>query len=192
MRMGIRSTAVPDQKPQWGLAVLGLIALAVAGALAGYSQVHPGNGSALYRFGFSSMLAMKSWLTSAATALVVIQLVSALAMWGKLPGVRNVPAWVAGVHRWTGTVAFVVSLPVAFQCVWSLGFSSSSTRTLVHSILGCLFYGVFTAKMLALRMRRLPGWTLPVLGGLLAVVLTGIWFSAAFWYFTQPALPQPY
>ena len=52
-----------------------------------------------------------------------------------------------------------------------------------------LFYGVFAAKMLSLRLKGLPGWTLPVLGGLLAALLTVVWFSSAFWYFTQPGLP---
>jgi hypothetical protein len=183
-------TAPPvARKPQWGLAVITLAALAVAGVLAAYAQVHPGNGKTLFTLGFSAMKPMKSWLGTGATALVLVQVLSALAMWGKLPGVSNAPSWVSGLHRWSGTVAFVLTLPVAFHCVWSLGFSTFDARTLTHSVLGCVFYGVFTAKMLSLRMHKLPGWTLPILGGLLAAVLTGLWFSASFWYFTQDALP---
>jgi len=171
--------------PQWGLAILALVALAVGGVLAAYALVNPGDRRTLFTLGFSAMLPMKSWLTSAAAALVIVQVLSALAMWGKLPGVTNAPGWVSGLHRWSGTIAFVITVPVAFTCVWSLGFGTYSTRALVHSILGCAFYGVFAAKMLALRMHRLPGWVLPVLGGLLAAVLTGLWFGAAFWYFTS-------
>ena len=179
-----------DRRPtQWGLAWAGLAGLLVAAALAGYAKVHPGNGAKLVTFGFSGLLPMKAWLTSAATVLVLVQIASALAMWGKLPGVRADSAVWALLHRWTGTVAFVLTLPVAFHCVWSLGFSTYDTRTLVHSILGCVFYGAFCAKMLALRLKNLPGWALPVLGGLLATVLIAVWFSASFWYFTQPALP---
>ena len=174
---------------QWGLAWAGLLGLLVAAALAAYARVHPGDGAKLFTLGFSGLLAMKAWLTSAATVLVLVQIISALAMWGKLPGARaDSPVW-APLHRWTGTVAFVLTLPVAFHCVWSLGFSTYDTRTLVHSILGCVFYGIFSAKMLALRQKNVPGWALPVLGGLLATVLIGLWFTASFWYFTQPALP---
>lgn len=184
MTSGQRTDAAIAPRPQWGLAAVGLLGLAVAAALAGYAQVHPGNGKPLFTLGFGAMLPMKVWLTTGAAALVVVQVVTALAMWGKLPGVTRAPDWVGPLHRWSGTLAFVLTLPVAFHCVWSLGFATGDTRTLVHSVLGCAFYGVFAAKMLALRLHRLPGWTLPVLGGLLAAVLTGLWFSASFWYFT--------
>jgi hypothetical protein len=182
------STASPttaQRSPQWGLAVLGLVALIVGGVLAGFSLVHPGRGATLYTFGFSTVLEMKSYLTTAAAALVVVQVLSALAMWGKLPGVHSTPGWVSGLHRWSGTIAFVITVPVAFVCVWSIGFSTYLPRTLSHSILGCAFYGVFAAKMLALRMHRLPGWVIPVLGGALAAILTGLWFGSAFWFFTS-------
>ncbi len=173
------------QEPQWGLAAVGALGIAVAAVLAAYSFVHPGNGAAILTFGFRTLLAMKTWLTTAAMVFVVVQVISALAMWGKLPGVTGSPAWASPVHRWSGVVAFLLLLPVAFQCIWSLGFSDSSVRTITHSVAGCLFYGVFAAKMLSLRLHKLPGWTLPVLGGLLAVVLTVVWFTSALWYFTS-------
>ena len=175
----------PDRPSQWGLAVLGAVGLAVAAALAAYAEVHPGDGAALTTLGFSSLLEMKAWLTTAAAALVVVQVLSALAMWGRLPGVSDAPAWVPGLHRWTGTVAFLLTLPVAFHCVWSLGFEDASTRVLVHSVAGCVLYGVFAAKMLALRLRGLPSATVPVLGGLLAGVIVVLWFSSALWFFGQ-------
>src|SRR4051794_8876934 len=115
-------TSVPNTQraPQWALAAPCGIALPVAAGLAPYPEVHPGNGAALTTLGFSGMLQMKAWLTTAATVLVVVQVTSALAMWGRLPGVRTPPDWVSGLHRWTGTVAFVLTLPVVFHCVWSL------------------------------------------------------------------------
>jgi len=174
-----------DRPSQWGLAVLGAVGLAVAAALAAYAEVHPGDGAALTTLGFSSLLQMKAWLTTAAAALVVVQVMSALAMWGRLPGVTEAPTWVSGLHRWSGTVAFLLTLPVAFHCVWSLGFEDESARVLVHSVAGCVFYGVFAAKMLALRLRRLPSAAVPVLGGLLAGVLVVLWFSSALWFFGQ-------
>ena len=177
------------QEPRWGLAAVVALGLVVAAVLAAYSRVHPGNGAAINTFGFSTLLAAKSWLTSAAMIFLVVQVVSALAMWGRLPGVSGSPTWASPVHRWSGVIAFVLTLPVAFQCIWSLGFSDSSARTLIHSIAGCLFYGVFAAKMLSLRLHRLPGWTLPLLGGLLAAGLVVVWFSSAFWFFTASGLP---
>jgi len=184
-----QSPPVTQAAPRWGLAAVTGLGIVVAAILAGYSRVHPGNGAAIATFGFSALLAMKSWFTTAAMIFVLVQIASALAMWGRLPGVSGSPSWASPVHRWSGVVAFVLTLPVAFQCIWSLGFSDSSTRTLIHTIAGCLFYGVFAAKMLSLRLPRLPGWTLPVLGGLLAALLTVIWFSSAFWYFTQSGVP---
>lgn len=170
---------------QWGLAALGGVALAVAAGLGAYAEVHPGDSAALTTLGFGGVLEMKSWLTTAAAVFVLVQVVSALAMWGRLPGVTDAPPWVSGLHRWTGTVAFLLTLPVAFHCVWSLGFEDESARVLVHSVAGCVVYGVFAAKMLALRLRGLPSATVPVLGGLLAAVIVLVWFSSALWFFGQ-------
>ena len=185
--MQMTNTPVRTRSPNWSLAAAGLVGLAVAAALAAYARAHPGHGAALFTLGFTSMLSMKAWLTTIAGVFVVVQVVSALGMWGKLPGLKSDSLFLPVLHRWSGTAAFVISLPVAFHCVWSLGFSTFDTRTLVHSAAGCLFYGVFAAKMLSLRIRRLPGWVLPVLGGLLAALFTTLWFTAAFWYFSGPA-----
>ncbi len=174
------------QPPRWGLAIVAGFGIAVAAVLAAYSRVSPGDGGVIFTFGFTTLFAMKSWLCTAAMVFVVVQVVSALAMWGRLPGVSAAPAWASPVHRWSGVIAFVLTLPVAFQCIWSLGFSDDSPRVLIHSAAGIAFYGAFAAKMLSLRLRGLPGWSLPVLGGLLTALLTVVWFSSAFWYFTQP------
>jgi hypothetical protein len=178
-----------SQPPRWGLAAVGAVGIIVSAILAAYARVSPGDGAAITTLGFSTLLAMKSWLSTIVIVLVVVQVASALAMWGRLPGVSSAPDWVSPLHRWSGTVAFLVSLPIAFHCVWSLGFSDSSARTLIHSLAGCLVYGIFAAKMLALRLPGLPGWTLPVLGGALAVALTVVWFSSALWFFTVSGAP---
>ena len=176
-----------QSRPQWGLAAVGGLGIAVAAALAGYAHASPGDGATITTLGFSALLPMKAWLTSAATALVIVQLLTACSMWGRLG--RLQPDWAAPLHRWSGTLAFVITMPVVFHCVWSLGFATDSARTLIHSTAGCLFYGVFAAKMLSLRLRGLPGWTLPVLGGLLAALLVVLWFTASLWYFTQSGRP---
>jgi hypothetical protein len=169
-----------------------LIAAAVAGgavalALGTYGRVHEPTGGTITTFGFPTLIAMKVWLTTAVFALAIAQLTSALAMWGHLPGVRSRPRWLPAVHRWTGTLAFVGSLPIAYHCLWSLGFQDTDTRVLVHGLTGCAFYGAFTTKLLALRAERLPKHTLPILGGLLVTALTVLWLTSSLWFFTVSA-----
>ena len=54
---------------------------------------------------------------------------------------------------------------------------------LIHSLLGCVFFGVFTVKMLVLTKRGLAGWVVPLLGGLVFAVLVGVWLTSALWFF---------
>jgi hypothetical protein len=162
---------------------------AVAVALGTYGRVHDPTGGSITTFGFPEVLPMKAWFTTAVLALALAQLVSALALWGRLPGVRSVPRWLPPVHRWSGTAAFVVSLPVAYHCLWSLGFQDADARVLIHSLVGCAFYGAFATKMLALRIERLPGWALPVIGGLLVTCVTVLWLTSSLWFFTNVGFP---
>jgi len=73
---------------------------------------------------------------------------------------------------------------VVVHCLYALGFATYSTRTMAHSLLGCVFFGAFTVKMLSLPKRGLPGWALPLLGGLVFAALVGLWLTSAFWFFT--------
>lgn len=171
-----------------GAAVVLLGAL-VAVALGVYAGVHSPAGRPFATFGFSGMLQMKAWLTSVAGVLLLVQLGTALWMWGRLPGAGRAPAAVAPVHRWSGALAFSVSLPVALHCVWALGFQNGSPRVLLHGIAGCLFYGAYAAKMLGLRVRGLPGWSLPVLGGTVFTTLVLVWLTSALWFFTRSGVP---
>jgi hypothetical protein len=136
-----------------------------------------------YDLGFSSLFAMKVWLAVVVGVLAILQLLSALWMWRRLP-LGAPPKWIGTAHRATGTLAFLVSLPVAYACLYALGFQHYSARVLAHSLLGCLFYGAFVTKLLTLRTTRLPGWALPVVGGTLftavvAVVLTSAGYTLA-------------
>lgn len=175
--------------------VLRLLPLVAVGALISvslstYGRLHTPTGQGVYTFGFPAVLPMKAWLTTGAAVLAVSQGTSALWMWDRLPGISTPAAsWVATAHRWLGTLAFVLSVPVAYHCLWALGFQQTTTRVLAHSLLGCAFYGAFVAKMLALRSTRLPTWTLPAMGGLLVAVLTAIWFTSSLWFFTVVGFP---
>jgi hypothetical protein len=171
------------------LLVAAVIGAAVSVALGVYGRVHVPTGGVITTFGFPSLLPMKAWFATIAIALGIVQVISALAMWGRLPGVRHAPRWLPLMHRWTGTAAFLVSLPVAYHCLWSLGFQTTSTRVVIHSLLGCAFYGAFTTKMLALRIDGLPSRALPVIGGVLFALLTGLWLTSALWFFTTVGFP---
>jgi hypothetical protein len=87
-------------------------------------------------------------------------------------------------------MAFLVSLPVAYHCLWSLGFQDTSTRVLVHSLLGCAFYGVFVTKVTIVRSKGLPGIALPLAGGALFAVLVFVWETSALWFINQNGFPD--
>ncbi|MET7743176.1 DUF6529 family protein [Streptomyces sp. NPDC005385] len=156
-----------------------LVAAAVALGLGVYGRLHDPAGTAFNLAGFSSAGAVKSWLATAAFLFALVQFASALMMYGKLPG----PGWAATLHRWSGRIAFLVAVPVAVHCLYALGYQTYETRVLLHSLLGCFFFGAFSAKMLLLRWERLPGWLLPIVGGLVFAVLTAIWLTSALWFF---------
>jgi hypothetical protein len=117
--------------------------------------------------------------------LATVQVLLGARLFDKIHIPRHAPPWLGDAHRLVGIVAFALTLPVAYQCLWGLGFESTDTRVLVHSILGCVFYGAFTAKVLAVRMHGLPDRTLPILGGLVFAVLVGIWLTSSVWFFTS-------
>jgi Family of unknown function (DUF6529) len=183
------ATDVRSARGRNALAGVLLAGCAVAVALGVYGRAHDAGLQPLYLFGFSGMLQMKTWFATGALVLVVVQLTTALWMWGRLPGAGDAPGWVGPVHRWSGAIAFVLLVPVALHCLWALGFGTGSTRVVLHSVAGCAFYGAYTAKMLGLRVRGLPGWTLPVLGGLVFTALVVLWLTSALWFFTRSGLP---
>jgi hypothetical protein len=84
---------------------------------------------------------------------------------------------------------FALTVPVAVHCLFTYGVQLSSLRVAVHSLAGCFFYGVFTAKILLVHSRRLPGWALPAAGGILALLVAVLWYTSALWYYNGYQLP---
>jgi Family of unknown function (DUF6529) len=166
-----------------------LVGCAVAIVLGVYGRNHQPTGEALFTLGFSGMINMKVWLATITVLFALFQLASALRLYG-VYGSGSPPRWVGTAHRISGALAVLISAPVAFHCLWSIGFSSFDTRTLWHSVLGCVFYGAFVAKMLTLRMRGLPGWALPLFGGLTFTTIVAIWFTSSFWFFQNVGFPE--
>jgi hypothetical protein len=156
-----------------------------------YGRVHDPTGHALFTLFFTKTLNLKAWLATAATALAVTQVLTALRMYGKIKVPARAPAWLGDFHRLCGTLALLVSLPVAFHCLWSLGFKAhaSQTRVFVHSLLGCFFYGAFAAKMVIVRSKGMPSWALPLAGGAVFSSLVAIWFTSSFWFFRNVGFP---
>jgi hypothetical protein len=169
-----------------GLAGVIVIGALVAVALGVYGRLHEGTGYSINLAGFTDGFYAKGWLATLAAFLAIIQLLSAMVMYGKL--LRSAPSWIGGLHRWSGRLAVLTTVPVAIHCLYAVGFSTGSTRTLVHSLFGCLFYGAFVSKMLALTRPRLPAKVLPLVGGLVFSCLIALWFTSSYWLFTSRGL----
>jgi hypothetical protein len=172
------------------LLLAGLLGAAVALSLGIYGRAHEPSSDLAITLGFTNTITMKVWLATIVVAFASVQLLSALWIYGRLP-LGAAPDWVGSVHRTSGRLAFLVSLPVAYHCLYQLGFQHSSARVLVHSILGCAFYGAFAAKVVIVRSRNLPGYALPVAGGLTFAILVGVWLLSGLWFIDKSGFPSP-
>ena len=182
-----RTARAADKRAQNMGAFLALsVGLSVIVVLGVYGRVHEPQFFAFNVAGFSSGTAAKAWIATVAFVLAVVQIFSALVMYGKLP--ITAPSWIGTLHRWSGRLAVLASVPVAVHCLYALGFQSGSPRVLIHSIFGCVFYGAFAAKMIVLQRPKSPGWALPLLGGTVFTGLTVLWLTASLWFFTTSGL----
>jgi hypothetical protein len=132
---------------------------------------------------------VKSLLATIVLGLAVLQVLLALWIFGRLPLAGSPPRPVPLIHRLAGFAAFAVTVPIALHCLVAYGVQLTSPRVAIHSIAGCFFYGAFTAKVLLVQSRRLPGWVLPVAGGTLAVLVVMLWYTSALWYYNGYQLP---
>jgi hypothetical protein len=166
------------------IAIPVVIGAAVSVALGVYGRLHDPTGIAVSVAGFSSPQTVKVWLASGVALFALLQLFTALVMYGKI---RWVPSgrWTGTAHRWSGRIAFLLSIPVAVHCLYALGFQSYDRRVLIHSLLGCFAFGAFTVKMLLLTRRGLPGWLLPAAGGLVFTAFISLWLTSSLWFFTE-------
>ena len=170
--------------------MIGAAGAGVALILGIYGSAHTPASDLVITLGFKNTLTMKVWLATIAVLFALVQLLSALWMYGRLP-LGAAPNWLGTVHRISGRLAFLVSLPVAYHCLYQLGFQHTSTRVLIHSILGCVFYGAFVAKVVVVRSKNLPGRALPIAGGLTFAVLVYVWLTSALWFIDKFGWPSP-
>jgi hypothetical protein len=160
-----------------------------------FGKVHDPTLDGTTALGFSTVIAMKVVLTTVIGVLALLQVVGALWLYGKL-GIAA-PPWLGTAHRISGTVALVLAVFVAYNCLWALGLESGTyaggesvpLRTVVHGVLGCAVIGVLVVKVVAVRSKRAPGWFLPVAGGLLFTLLIGVVLTSAVWYLRTKGWP---
>lgn len=150
-----------------------------------YGAAHDPTGRSFAVAGFTDVAAWKSALATVTLTLFIVQLFVGARMTGRFGPHRPTPPWLADLHRIVGTLAFGVSLPVAFHCLWALGYQSSSATVLTHSLLGCVAYGLYTAKVLTVRRDTGPAWAAPALGALLGGSVLALWWSSALLHYTS-------
>ena len=121
-----------------------------------------------------------------AFALALLQITTAARIYGRVATVLPFGTGTAAViHRWSGRLAVLFTLPVVFHCVTILGFQTTDGRVLIHSVVGSFLYGILVAKLLVVHDRRFPGWVLPVAGGTLFAALATLLLTSSLWYFTE-------
>jgi uncharacterized protein DUF6529 len=163
------------------LTVAALVAVTV-GLVARWQSTSTGRAEGGYfDLFFSDPIHLKAWFAMAAAVLACFQLFTAAWMYRKLPLAKH--PLVNFVHRWSGRTAFVCTLPVAYHCLFKLGFQGDDVRVLLHSLAGCAFYGAYSAKVLIVKMKRYPVWVIPTAGGLLFTSIITAWYTSAFWFF---------
>ena len=161
---------------------------AVALALGVYGNVHDPTGRSLVTLAFTATINLKVWFATIAMTLALFQAASGAKMFGKL-GSGHGPSWLPRAHRASGTLAFLFAIPVAYHCLWALGFQDTSARVIAHGTAGCVFFGALAAKVLIVRDKGSRAFAFQLAGGLLFAALTVVWLTSALWFFTHVEFP---
>ena len=189
--------AAPGPTRSMAVPLTAFAAGAVVALLLGvFGKLHDPTTSGTTTLGFDTVLAMKVAVTCAIGVLAVLQVLGALWLYGKL-GVAA-PSWLGTAHRVSGVVTLLLSVFVAYHCIWALGLESGHfadgekvpLRTVVHGVLGCAVFGAVVVKVTAVRSRRAPGWFLPAAGGLLFALLILVVLTSAVWYLNAKGWPS--
>ena len=172
------------------------VGAAVALALGIFGRVHDPTIDGTTTLGYDTVIDMKVVLTAVVGVLVVLQVVGALLIYGKL-GIRA-PSWVGTAHRASGTVVFLLAVFVGYHCLWALGLEYGElhngepvpARAVVHGVLGCVVFGAFVVKVIAVRSHRAPSWFLPVAGGILFTAFLVVVGTSTVWYLGENGWPE--
>jgi mono/diheme cytochrome c family protein len=162
---------------------LPITVFALVSLTAGLLAAHDPRSKGYFRLFFSDPVHLKAGFATAAAVLATVQLVTAGWIFRTYPWPK--PAWINPVHRWSGRLAFVFVLPVAYHCIFKLGFQDPDRRVLAHSLLGTTFFGAYAAKVTIVRLHRFPRPVLPVAGGLVFSLLIGLWYTSSLWLYKR-------
>ena len=188
-----------DTSAERSSGIIPLAAFAAGGILAlligVFGKVHDPTLKGTTTLGLDTVIEMKVVVSTVIAVLAILQLTSALWMYGKL-GIEA-PPWLGRAHRISGAIALVLVIFVAYHCLWALGLESGTlkdgekvpTRTVVHGVLGCAVVGAVLVKVVAVRSRRAPGWFLPVAGGLIFALLVLVILTSAVWFIGEKGWP---
>jgi mono/diheme cytochrome c family protein len=179
------AATAPSAQRGWRWVAVPVVVFALVALTAGILASHEPRSKGYFRLFFSDPVHLKAGFATAAIVLAGFQLFTAAWIFRKLPWAK--PAWINPAHRWSGRLAFVCTLPVAYHCIFKLGFRHPDSRVLSHSLLGCSVYGAFAAKVTIVRLHRFPGSVLPIAGGLLFALLIAVWYTSAVWLYRQPS-----
>src|SRR5215469_18765324 len=170
--------------PAVRMASIGLTGAIVALTLYIIGLVHtPSYTTSLFGQTGLNAIILKSALATAALGLAVVQVLLALWLYRKLPFAGRAPKPIRMTHRIVGFVLVALTIPIAIHCFLAYGVVLTDARHIIHSVVGCVFYGAFLAKVLLVQSRKLPGWALPVAGGLLALLVALLWYTSSLWYY---------
>jgi hypothetical protein len=175
----VAPTPTPARSYSW--VAVPIVLFALVSLTAGFLASRDPSTGGYFDLFFSDTIHMKAWFATAAASLAITQLLTAGWMFRVYPWAK--PPWINPVHRWSGRLAFLCTLPVAYHCIFKLGFADTDARVLWHSLLGCTFFGAYVAKVTIVRLRRFPRPVLPIAGGVTFAALIGIWYTSALWFF---------
>jgi mono/diheme cytochrome c family protein len=166
-----------------------VFAFAFFSLTAGLLAAHDPRSKGYFRLFFSDPVHLKAGFATAAAVLACVQLLTAGWIYRAYPWAK--PAWINPLHRWSGRFAFAFTLPVAYHCIFKLGFQDTDSRVLWHSLIGSAFFGAYAAKITIVKLHRFPRPVLPVAGGLLFATLLGLWYTSAVWLYKQDREAKP-
>ena len=183
------ATPAPAGTRAWRWVLVPITVGALVSLTAGLLARHEPRSKGYFRLFFSDPVHLKAGFATAAVILACFQLFTAAWIFRKLPWPK--PSWVNPAHRWSGRLALLFTLPVAYHCIFKLGFQKPDNRVLAHSLFGCAIYGAFAAKMTILRLHRFPKHVLPLAGALTFATLVGVWYTSALWLYEHTTNAAP-
>ena len=173
-----------------------VVGAAVALALGVFGRVHDPTIDGTTTLGYNTVLDMKVVLTAVIGVLVVLQLFGALWIYGKL-GLKA-PSWVGPLHRASGTITILLAVFVGYHCIWALGLEYGTIHTgeavplrvVVHGVVGCIVFGAFVTKVIAVRSHQSPSWFLPLAGGVLFTAFLVVIGTSTVWFVAEQGWPS--